>query len=596
MRRADLTLALPVLAGIAAVVLLAGGDPAAVGPLGLVSAVPPLVIACLAVVVGTAAWALGTQRQVPVVLTCAVVLAVVLYAAPALIEHEPRFATAYAHAGFVERIQRTGEVLPNFDARFSWPGFFAAAAVVADAAGLGDVLGLLPWAPPVIELLYLPPVLLIARALVAERAVQLLAVLVFYAADWVGQDYFAPQAFAFLLYLVLLGGVLTWFRPRARGNRRRWVLPALVARLRFAPHEPQAGARPVLVLVLALLVAAMTVSHQLTPIALGLTTAALVACGLTRLRALPAVVTVAVMGWLAFAGTDFWVGHFQDVAGGVGDVGGAVGSNLGKRLGGSSSHNLVLQVRLGLTGAVWLAALWTFVRPGARRQVRAAAVVLAAAPFPVLALNSYGGEALLRVYLYALPFMAVLAAHAIWRPGLTAAIPRPAVAGAAVMALVMTFPIARYGNERFEMVRSGERLAVAWAYEHAPPGTVLYAVSGSLPWRYTRLEDYGYTSALPYLRDRDIAGLAGSMAREPGGALLLLTRGQLFDLEDNEGLGQPWGGQIGHGIATSRRLKVVFAAADALVAAPVPTGPLVPAGPTGPRPRQQLPTLYPERR
>jgi len=232
-------------------------------------------------------------------------------------------------------------------------------------------------------------------------------------------------------------------------------------------------------------------------------------------------------------------------------------------------------VRLGLTALLWLVALWSVVRPAARRRLGAAAVVLAGAPFPVLALNSYGGEALLRVYLYSLPFMAVLVANSLYRPGWRASRTRPAVVGAGLMALLMAFPVARYGNERFEMVRPGEAAAVRWTYAHAPSGSTIYAVSGSLPWRYRDLEDHQYESALPYLRDLDATGLANAMALQPGGAVLVLTRGQLFDLEDNEGLTDTWAGRVGARLAFSPRLRVLYSNDDALVVAPLPVGPTV---------------------
>src|SRR3954465_4883811 len=46
--------------------------------------------------------------------------------APALMEPNPRFATAWQHAGFADYIARNHHILAHTDARFSWPAFFAA--------------------------------------------------------------------------------------------------------------------------------------------------------------------------------------------------------------------------------------------------------------------------------------------------------------------------------------------------------------------------------------------------------------------------------------------------------------------------------------
>ena len=53
-----------------------------------------------------------------------------LQALPAVVEEQPRFATAWQHLGFLEYLDRTGGSAPALDARWSWPGFFAAAAFV----------------------------------------------------------------------------------------------------------------------------------------------------------------------------------------------------------------------------------------------------------------------------------------------------------------------------------------------------------------------------------------------------------------------------------------------------------------------------------
>ncbi|MFD5182992.1 hypothetical protein ACFWMQ_10240 [Streptomyces sp. NPDC058372] len=66
-----------------------------------------------------------------------VVTVVSLHALPAVVEEEPRFATAWQHLGFLEYLDRAGGSAPALDARWSWPGFFAAAFVLR-ACGVSD--------------------------------------------------------------------------------------------------------------------------------------------------------------------------------------------------------------------------------------------------------------------------------------------------------------------------------------------------------------------------------------------------------------------------------------------------------------------------
>ena len=132
---------------------------------------------------------------------------------------EPRFPTAYIHAGFVDFIGRTGETAINIDARMGWPGYFALFAFVTKAAGISDMTTILQWTPLLSNLLYLLPFVPDpapggghhAGALVRGAAVRAGAV------D--RQDYFSPQGFTFALYLAFVAILLRWFgrvEPRTK--------------------------------------------------------------------------------------------------------------------------------------------------------------------------------------------------------------------------------------------------------------------------------------------------------------------------------------------------------------------------------------------
>ena len=81
------------------------------------------------------------------------------------------------------------------------------------STGLPGAVGFLRWAPLVFELLYLPPVLVIARFSGAGVRAGWLGVLLFYATNWIDQDYFSPQALNYLFYLVILATVLACWQP-----------------------------------------------------------------------------------------------------------------------------------------------------------------------------------------------------------------------------------------------------------------------------------------------------------------------------------------------------------------------------------------------
>lgn len=555
---------------------LTGADVRRIGSYGLVSALPLGAIGGLAIMAASFFAALAVRRPSSALLLANVVaLAATLAAAPYLVEGVARFGTAYTHAGFVEAIQRTGHTFPGIDARFSWPGFFAAAAMALAAAGATDPRTLLAWAPVVVDLLFIAPLWMILRALVPDVRVRWLALWLFFVANWVGQDYFAPQAFGYLAYLTVLAVLLTWFRPRVATPMPAWLGRAdrALSGGRPEPAPPSAelhgrvGAG--LSAAVLVLVAATVVSHQLTPFMLLIAVSALVATGRCSLRGLPVLVAVGTAAWISYAAVAFWSGHLDDLFGSIGRVGSTVSTSVSARIVGTQAHRNVLLLRLALAAALWgLAALgaWRLRRSG---HGVTTLVLLALAPFPVLALQSYGGEVLLRVYLFALPAVAALAAYAV-APRKTQDGARVTSAALLGSVLLATFWVARYGNEQFESTRPGELAAVDWVYAHAPLGASLFALTNNVPWRYRSLERYDYvTSTDPLV---DAATLAGRMRDAGPSSLLVITASQVADAQISYGQPADFAARAVARLDASGDLRLVYSNRDARVYALNSTG------------------------
>ena len=191
--------------------------------------------------------------------------------------------------------------------------------------------------------------------------------------------------------------------------------------------------------------------------------------------------------------------------------------------------------------------------------------MLTCVPFLALGLQNYGGEILLRVYLFALPAASVLAAYLFFPgtdPGRAAAqadatapatlrrppaptpprCPRdrqapgpvglcdllrrarrswPAVAAAAVCAIAMTggFFIARYGNEAWEQIPRGELAAMSYLYAHDQAGArVLWLsqeppvdVTPEMPWQYRDIEKIQYLGTKAPVNPAAVGALVASL-------------------------------------------------------------------------------------
>lgn len=493
--------------------------------LGLISVMPiGMMIAAIFLVVSYCLCLGQRDLNVPLLLLHIVILAIVLYATTAFVEPTSRFSITYRHLGYTEYILRTHQSNTRLDAYFNWPGFFILAAFFTQALAVPSLLALTSWAPLFFNLLYLGPLVMIARASTRNERVVWLSVLIFYLANWVGQDYFSPQGFNYFLFLAIFGILLTWFRTTldpAPMSRLPWYRPGflfagrawVVTRITHAQvtvDGVQSAQRAFLMtLVLGLFVVDVA-SHQLTPFAVLAGVSAAVVLGLLTPRSLPLFMALAIGTWAIYMATDFLLGHLSMVTGNVGSVNSNVHASVTRRLQGSVQHQVVVDIRLALTGLVWALAGVGTIRRLRRGYIDAPLLLLAFVPILLVGVQSYGGELLLRSYFFSLPFSSVLAAMALvsgaggpwqWRQGTV-------VTGIAVL-LVSFFGFARYGNERMDYFTPQEIAGVQRLYALAPPGSLLIGISYNLPWEYKRYEQYRYLAPFRnvygVLRDAQLA-------------------------------------------------------------------------------------------
>ncbi|ANP54147.1 O-antigen/teichoic acid export membrane protein [Streptomyces griseochromogenes] len=568
------------------------------GGLGLISVLPlpTLVGAGLLITVFAALlWLRREHRALLLVTLLATVVS--LHALPAVLETEPRFATAWQHLGFIDYIDRTGSAVPDLDARWSWPGFFAAAAFTARACGIGDFTEIIRWWPTAVQLAYLAPMLLLTRSLRASWRAKWTGVWFFVLCGWVGQDYFSPQGFTYLLYLVFVAILLVWFRA----PHVIWA--------RFRPGEAEAEPtdrrqRAVLLMVVIGLYAASVPAHQLTPFVMLGVLAALVMLGRSELRGLPVLFAVLVAAWVGFMAEPYWSGHFNDLFGGVGGVGSNVQTSVSGRIqGGNSTHKLVLYTRVLLAGSLMAFACWGWWRRRFHRYRERSLLVLTFVPFLGFGMQSYGGEMALRVFMFAVPGAALLAALALFpRTGVTAKEREkdrvslaPLAALLAGLLLMGGFLVARWGNESFERTRPGEVAAMDWVYAHDKPTVRLLwlsqdtvnDVTPAMPWGARDMERVNYVPTLAPPDPVLVSGLVKALKDAGPNSYLMINESQATYLELDAGYPATWKSRLIHNLDNRQELTKVLVNDDVTVYAlrKQPAGP-VPRpnpGPIGPQ-------------
>lgn len=568
------------------------------GGLGLISVLPPATLlgAALLVTVFAALLWLGREHKALLLVTL-VATVFSLHALPAVIEVEPRFATAWQHLGFIDYIDRTGSAVPDLDARWSWPGFFAVAAFVARACGVSDFTEVIRWWPTAIQLAYLVPMFLLVRHMRASWRAKWTGIWIFVLSGWVGQDYFSPQGFTYLLYLVFVAVLLVWFRaPRVIWTKRR------PGEAEVEPTDQRQ--RAVLLAVLIGLFAASVPAHQLTPFMMLGVLAALVVFRRSELRGLPVLFAVMVTAWICYMAEPYWSGHFDDLFGGVGGVGGNVSSSVSGRIeGGSSTHKLVLYVRVLLAGGVMALACYGWWRRRDHKYREAALLVLTFVPFLGFGMQSYGGEMALRVFMFALPGAGLLAALALFpRTGVTAKERErdrvslaPVAAFMAGLLLIGGFLVARWGNEPFERIQPGEVAAMDYVYAHDDPTVrVLWLsndtvnnVTPAMPWGAKDMEKVSYVPTLAPPDPVLVSSLVKALKDAGPNSYLMVNVGQVTYLRLDVGYSRTWEPRLLENLDHRKELKRVLTNADATIYAlrdqPAGKVPKADPGPIGPQ-------------
>lgn len=516
-----------------------------IGGSGLISALPPTYYLALALsLVGFVA-SLSLRRFIPKLLAWQVlVLVLVLHGADPVIHGLPRLEASFRHLGIADHINQSGHLNMNLDAYFNWPGFFNLLGMLSGATGVSDLTVLAAWAPVGINVILLAPLLALTTRLTSTPRQAWAGVWVFYLASWVGQDYLAPQAFAFVLLLTLLALLLSvfsgWAWPTDRNRFCKW-LARNVARLdgssaRQGIFRPSKADMAILLVVCALILVVMTASHQLTPFVVVPFLAVFLLTGRLRLHFLPVLAVVLPVGWLIFAASAYFQGHVGQLFGSFGDIGANTMGAVSTRMSGSEAHLFVVYTRLAEVALVWVLATIGAVAGHRRKTPWLTAAAGALAPLFLIPAQPYGGELLLRLYLFSLPFAACLVVLPLMLErnmapdrtrglGLLQGLMLLLLGGL----LAATTVITRYGNDSMESFSKDEIAVVNQLYATAPAGSILIEAVRNTPWKAQHYADYDYRALVPAESKADAAPLncaqVNDIARHAG-AYVLVTRSQ----------------------------------------------------------------------
>lgn len=426
---------------------------------GLLQAANPLLGA--SIVLTIAAFLFGVRARIwSAVVSSTVCLIVIERLTTTVGTDIPLYPWTYKHLAVVAYIQRYGGVERGVDIYHRWPGMFSATAWLSNLTGVSPTT-IAHWFTPVIHVLGALAVYALARAWGTSALAAASATFLWEALSFLAQDYFSPQAIAYLLGI----GVLICF-GLARTHRAFVYLTPLIF-------------------------AGVTITHQLSPYWILLTAFALLVFRRLRPWWIPVLLAAIAGGYL------LW--NYAAVR----DYGGAVSGNLASNVFPSAQSNDVLAagVAFRLTEFIYalmfLSAAAVFLVGWRRKQDVLGAGILTFSVLLLLA-QSYGGEAIFRVFVYALPGAAVLIAPALNRL-LQARVTRMSLAAALVTVACLASAQSYFAGWFGYRVTKGEIAANHYFAAHAvgasyltsvPPGwpsldTFQYAFFGTQQANYT---------------------------------------------------------------------------------------------------------------
>ena len=266
--------------------------------------------------------------------------------------------------------------------------------------------------------------------------------------NWTSQDYFSPQALAYLLFVTWLA-VLIHVVVRREGELSMITTIALLG-----------------------LFGLIVVTHVLTSLEVLGVLAVMTAARLLRRPTLIVTCGVIFIAWQLNVAGPFFAFYADRLQNSLLDVSDFMQVSLASRVTGSAQHAQIAELRILVTGILFaLAGVSVVVRllaSGRSRGVVFGIAFLIGIAF-IAPASVYGGEMLIRVLLFSLPMVAALAVAAF----ATRAYRLLLVAVIVVMAPIHI--LTHYGNEMLDYVSPGEIAGFEFVSSSLPPANVFGA-------------------------------------------------------------------------------------------------------------------------
>ena len=417
------------------------------GDFGLVHALHPSYFISMAMLLISFILALTKKQNTRIFFIIILLLNIILFLTPAIIEQTARFRFAYKVYGFAEYIIRNGNFNPNMIWYHGWPGAFLIISMISDIVKQNDDFLFLMYFPFIIQILYFFPLYIFLKSLFQDDKKVWIGVWIFYIINFINQDYMSPQAFAYLYYLILLSIIVKMTNIGGIDNNGNYK--------NYIPYK----------FVSVILIAGLTIIHMMTPmIILSIICFAALFNKSSRkdLLKFALVLTIIMIAWVIYGAyvyldwhlVDFFQKFLQSDS---------YTQNVQQRVTGSSAHLIVTRLMIFTTlisgGFAIIGIMLSYFRKDNifKTNIRTFYMI---GGILMLTNSPYGGEMIMRIFLFMLPFLSFFIAQIFVSKAKIILI----------LFLIIMTPlniVTHYGNEKYDYVSKAELTSFDFYYKNA---------------------------------------------------------------------------------------------------------------------------------
>lgn len=407
-----------------------------------------------------------------------------IFLTPTLIEGTPRFRSSYKVYGFVDYINRNGHIDPQILWYHNWPGAFMSMSILSDIIDPNHNSLFWMYFPFIIQIMYFFPMYILLKSLFQDEKKIWLGIWIFYILDFINQDYMSPQAIAYLFYLIILSIIVKTVNSNSIINNNSFILNnnsfKVISILIFSSLVITHMITSMLVIFIFFFLALFSIISKKNSI-------------------IPPIYKFTFLGimifvsWTIYGAFTYFKSHLLEFFEKSYKIDLIFSQNLEQRISGSPAHLIISKLMiLSALIAIGMAITGIIISYYRKDKISFANKNMLVIVFAILIIesgSSYGGEMIMRVFLFFLPLLSFFIPQIFVNFKMKTVL---------ILFLVIMTPmniLIHYGNEKYDYVSKGELVSYDLFYKKIENR---YIIGGyplfvyKFPEKYTAYQDWDW--------------------------------------------------------------------------------------------------------